>query len=78
MQIVLFYMCTNVEEMALARKERQEEISNLIKEKLTLSQKAIEAENAQARLKVSWFRLFAVRNIQCFHWLSCLEFCYEG
>ena len=69
---------TNDEEMALARKERQEEISNLIKEKLTLSQKAIEAENAQTRLKVSRFSLFAIHSIQCFRWSSCLEFRYEG
>ena len=41
------------EEITLARTERQGEINNLMKEKLTLSQKNIEAENAQARLKVS-------------------------
>jgi hypothetical protein len=41
------------EEIALARKERQGEVNNLMKEKLILSQKATEAENAQARLKVS-------------------------
>ena len=47
------------EEITLARTERQGEINNLMKEKLTLSQKNIEAENAQARLKVSSFSLFA-------------------
>ena len=60
MQIVPLYISgASEEEITLARTERQGEINNLMKEKLTLSQKNIEAENAQARLKVSSFSLFA-------------------